>query len=442
MLEGQLLEADGDIDGAVAAYVRAVLPSEAVRVLMSVSRNGEAGELLWESLGDGVEDPSSLTGSARATAHRAALCFRLDGQEGRAAAILGALGDQQSATPSSAAPSSTAPWSAAPSSTAPSSTAPWSTAPWSTAPSSTAPSSTATSRSDAATTLGTASSVPSRIVGRTGEAAAAGASHTVQSPSLADSQSGRLGNGAVPSTPSLRINPRVPTDPDQLPAAVGDGDAPLPLAPGTFGAGRQDAATTLRSREMALRSFVASGHFGRAGRVAWDLGRHELAAKLFYRGQMPFEAAACLKQMGRVAEALAMARRVTPQSPRYRRAAALVIELSLAMGSFDFDLDRFLSAFARTAPEELAEIEPALGLAQLYFGNGFAIAALPLIERCLSLDPEHGGALRLAETIEQSGAAEGRSSRKSTPVPPKKSSLPDLPALDSIGKKPQGIDRK
>lgn len=99
------LEASGDIDAAVAAYVRAGAVREATRVLVDAGRYAEAGSFLLSSLGASVQDAGRLRGAARRAAFRAAKYFELGEEPELATLLYESLGDDESAARVRGAPS-------------------------------------------------------------------------------------------------------------------------------------------------------------------------------------------------------------------------------------------------------------------------------------------------------------------------------------------------
>ena len=88
------LEARGEVDAASEAYVRAGSLGEAARVLAEAHRYGDAATLLMRALGRSPAELSGLDGRERRIAEKAAHCWELAGEHGRAKEIREALAER------------------------------------------------------------------------------------------------------------------------------------------------------------------------------------------------------------------------------------------------------------------------------------------------------------------------------------------------------------
>src|SRR5690606_27705231 len=92
--------------------------------------------------------------------------------------------------------------------------------------------------------------------------------------------------------------------------------------------------------------------------------------------------------------------RVPRNDQRYREAALQAIKLAVDLNFLDFNLENFLSRFVNDGPRTERETGSFLALAQLYRRHDFVENARDALGKVLSVLPQHEGARKLLEQLE------------------------------------------
>ncbi len=223
--------------------------------------------------------------------------------------------------------------------------------------------------------------------------------------------------GAAPpaSTPQSTPEPRLSASGEVVTEYAGTREQ------GWRGAG--DAAL-----EESIRQLLAAGRKGAAARVAWDAGRHEQALEWFRELDLPYQAGACLRALGRTEEAIDSLLRVPTDGPHYRKACFELVPAAKALSRLDFEVDRFFTRFVEHGPQDVAEIPVFLELAELYREGQFAAGAARCVSKVLALDPKHEGALAMRAAL---GGRTERAQRVAA-APALERGLPELPTLEEF----------
>ncbi|MBX3269112.1 MAG: hypothetical protein KF729_02555, partial [Sandaracinaceae bacterium] len=182
--------------------------------------------------------------------------------------------------------------------------------------------------------------------------------------------------------------------------------------------------------ERSIQEHLAAGRKGAAARVARDAGQIGRALAWFSELGLHAQAGACLRQLGRPAEALTELLRVEPGSPGYRKACFDVVGLASELGKLGFDVDRFLTGFVAEGPADKDEVPTFLELAQLYVAGGFASGAKRCLRKVLELAPDHLEARELESKLRRERRARTSSAPRVVGAPASARGLPPLPPLE------------
>lgn len=181
--------------------------------------------------------------------------------------------------------------------------------------------------------------------------------------------------------------------------------------------------------ERSIQDHLAAGRKGAAARVARDAGQIGRALAWFEELGLHAQAGACLRQLGRPADALTELLRVETTGPGYRKACFEVVALAGELGRLSFDVDRFLAGFVSAGPADRDEIPAYMELARLYVATGFAGGAKRCLREVLELDPEHAEARALEVQLRKERRSRQSPSPRVTGASAGARGLPPLPTL-------------
>lgn len=385
------LEARGHVDKAVAIYVKAGVPAEAARLLISKARYLDAAAIMLDALGVTPDEAGRLEGRYRAAAEKTAQCFDLGGDRETAARIRRSLG---SATPAQVAGRPSMPPDALPMSAPKPSLPP---------------------------------------VAETAPPSTPGSSQSAPSPG---STTGTSSTPPRPST-SARSEPAPSAQPSRAPRPPPPATAEKWGRAAGWRTGQVDPAAT----ERAIAELLEQGKKNAAARVAWDAGRLEDAARWFSESGLVYESGAVLFDLGRHEQSLEALLAVPEEHKKHRLACVKIVALASKLRRFDLAIDRALTRYASAPPIEASEVETYLAIAELYAQHGFADGARRVLDQILVFDPSHDAARACLEALPLAGTASAPDAAKDGPrrsaaarpiVPPGSRALPPLPSVEEF----------
>ncbi len=184
--------------------------------------------------------------------------------------------------------------------------------------------------------------------------------------------------------------------------------------------------------ERSIQEHLAAGRKGAAARVARDAGQIGRALVWFTELGLHAQVGACLRQLGRPADALEELLKVDPASPGYRKACFEVIGIVTELGKLGFEVDRFLTRFVSEGPADPDEISTYMDLARLYSAAGFAGGAKRCLREVLELDPDHAEARALETELRRERRARQSPPPRVSGAPASARGLPPLTKLDEL----------
>ncbi len=389
---GQALEAEGDADGAAREYVAAGAHQEAARVLTLALRPLDAAIVLFTGIAMIGPD---LDAEQKSRAQLGASLLREGGRDDYAKLVTDAIGGG-AAFPSAVLRSVLSGPTEAPRPSA---------------------------------RPATTSAAPS-------DARRSGSSFVVRAPvpSVAPPR-------APAPSPSIAPSPsvvRAPTPSPSIAPVAPPTKAATSPPPERYKAEAGWHAADGAAIEETIKQFLATNRKGAAARVAWEAGQFERALGWFVELELKYQAGSCLRSLKRPVEALAMLLEVPTDDQRYRRACFDIVALARETGRFDFELDRFLTAFVGEGPTDGNECASFLELGELYAGAGFAQGARRCAEGVLRIQPDDERAKALIASSRARGAAKSSATGDKTVLP----SLEEFVALARARVPPRPRARK
>lgn len=244
-------------------------------------------------------------------------------------------------------------------------------------------------------------------------------------------------------SPSIAPTASVPRVPAPSPSIAPVAPPTKPATPPAPAAERYKAeagwhAADGAAIEETIKQFLATNRKGAAARVAWEAGQFERALGWFVELDLKYQAGSCLRSLKRPVEALAMLLEVPTEDQRYRRACFDIVALARETGRFDFELDRFLTAFVGEGPTDASECASFLELGELYASAGFAQGARRCAEGVLRIQPGDERAKALIASSRARGAPKSSASGDKTVLP----SLEEFVALARARVPPRPRARK
>jgi hypothetical protein len=139
--------------------------------------------------------------------------------------------------------------------------------------------------------------------------------------------------------------------------------------------------------DFSLKLYDGLGMRREAALRAQALGMGAAAAPRLLATGQPFEAARCWAKAGDTPQALEALYVVSKDSPSYRAACVLAIELADQLDELRFELDHLVGPFSTSEPQSSVEIGALRCLAGLYQRHGRLHAAREVIERLYASEP-------------------------------------------------------
>jgi len=147
----------------------------------------------------------------------------------------------------------------------------------------------------------------------------------------------------------------------------------------------------------------ATGQNARVEEVARALeeqGRHEDAARIYADAGVIGSAVRAYLAAGMKDQALRTVLRIPKDTPQYRSAALLAIELAEALDTVDFDFDQFVGRFLEGTPSTQEESVAFSRAARLFDRQGFTETARDIAARLAAANPTFVGARELHATLD------------------------------------------
>lgn len=186
--------------------------------------------------------------------------------------------------------------------------------------------------------------------------------------------------------------------------------------------------------ERSIQEHLSAGRKGAAARVARDAGQIGRALAWFNEIGLHAQAGACLRQLGRPAEALVELLKVDTSGPGYRKACFEVIAIVAEIGTLSFDVDRFLTGFVTDGPADPDEVTTYVELARLYMAGGFSAGAKRCLREVLETSPDHVEARELEAELRRERQARRSVAPRTHGAPASARGLPPLPTLEEFRK--------
>jgi len=182
--------------------------------------------------------------------------------------------------------------------------------------------------------------------------------------------------------------------------------------------------------ERSIEEHLNAGRKGAAARIARDAGQFGRALAWFEEINLHAQAGACLRALGRPADALAMLLRERSVGPAYRKACFDIIAISVELDTINFDADRFLTRFVADGPADRDEVAAYFDLAQLFVAHKLEGGAKRCLRKVLESDPEHREGKALDEELRRrTRARRPSSSPRVTGMAATARGLPSLPTV-------------
>lgn len=147
----------------------------------------------------------------------------------------------------------------------------------------------------------------------------------------------------------------------------------------------------LDSPQAVLRIYDSLGLRKDAAQRAMALGLGDAAASRLLATGQAFEAARCWARDGQPDQALEALYQVPKDSPSYRAACVLAIDLASQRDQLRFELDHLVGPFSSSPPQSSVEIDALRRLASLYRRHGRLHAARDVIEGLYASEPGLAG---------------------------------------------------